>query len=457
MEIPPNIPRPEMWTPESIVQAVKEGFTFLIPFHFNLIEPNGYYIAGQQYICTGVTVGPEHTEIIRLTPEGWMEMLLWFPPGMVPDEAFIGEINENGVGQVWALVDPDDIDWETLNRGWQIKVPRMNPSGIINCGRCGRPGHTRRSPLCPLAEDAPRKKVFFYLTIPRHLARRFPKRSHPPHVTVLHVGDLTSYQWRKVLQAADEVLKTIEPFRVSMVEYDVFLAKDDYKYPHMTVESTALMALHHKLKEAIRDVEVTVKHYGYTPHATLAKIPQEDNYRGPKPTGSWIVNSVVLSGFEDYDYELEEQSAELVQKQAIIMRGVPGSGKTTYLEEHYPEAAVARADDFFTRGGVYRFDPKRAWLAHKICFDNYLTMLRAGLPLVAVDNTNITKSEVSRYYKAAVEHGYQPSIITILEDPEEAFQVGLHDVPREKVFEMQRKLERTKIPEVWYHQIIDFT
>ena len=120
-----NVPRPEMWTPESVVQAVKDGFTFLIPFIWEKGKRSGYYIRGKQYICTGVTVGPEHTEIIRMTPEGWIEMSLWFPPYMVPEDAFIGEINENGVGQVLALVDPSEINWDQLNRGTQIRVPKI--------------------------------------------------------------------------------------------------------------------------------------------------------------------------------------------------------------------------------------------------------------------------------------------------------------------------------------------
>lgn len=124
MEFPENIERPEMWTPESIVQAVQDGFTFLIPFKMGDPpgSPNGYYILGRQYMTFAVTVGPEHTEITRVLPTGWLEMTLWFPPGMVPDEAFIGEINPNGVGQVWAQIDPQDIDWDQLNRGHQIRI-----------------------------------------------------------------------------------------------------------------------------------------------------------------------------------------------------------------------------------------------------------------------------------------------------------------------------------------------
>lgn len=123
MEFKDNTPRPEMWTAESIVQAVRDGFTFMLPFiHEEMFEPNAYYILGVQYSAFGVTVGPKHTEIIRLTPEGFIEMTLWFQPGMVPNKAFIGPITPNGVGKVWAQVDPEDIDWEILNRGTQIRI-----------------------------------------------------------------------------------------------------------------------------------------------------------------------------------------------------------------------------------------------------------------------------------------------------------------------------------------------
>jgi hypothetical protein len=131
MPMPPNTPRPEMWTPESIIQAVNDGFTFLIPFHYDGFDSgNAYYIMGRQYSAFGLTVGPHHTPDMSMTPEGWVEIVMHFRRGMVPDDAFTGKLDERDVGPVVGSIDPSTIDWEQLNGGHQILVSglRRNPT-----------------------------------------------------------------------------------------------------------------------------------------------------------------------------------------------------------------------------------------------------------------------------------------------------------------------------------------
>jgi len=144
-----------MWTLETIVEAVRNGETFLIPFHFNLSEPNGYYILGQQYICTGVAVGPEHTPDIEVTPEDTLSMTLWFPKGMVPNRAFYQPINKQGVGPVHAFIMKEDINWDLLNGGQQIKVRGgwrqllRNPKEKLKyCGQCNQLRQTLEGERC---------------------------------------------------------------------------------------------------------------------------------------------------------------------------------------------------------------------------------------------------------------------------------------------------------------------
>ena len=44
--------------------------------------------------------------------------------------------------------------------------------------------------------------------------------------------------------------------------------------------------------------------------------------------------------------------------QLVIIRGCPGSGKTTYAREHYPSYKCFAADDFFEKNGKYIFNPR---------------------------------------------------------------------------------------------------
>lgn len=124
--MPPNIERPEMWTTGAIVQAVKDGFRFLIPFNpEGLFEPNAYWINGMQASSGVLTVGKDYTPEIELLPNEWIRAKTFFPPDMVPKEAWVGQPSADGrVVGVYLEIDPDTIDWEMLNRGHQIRVRR---------------------------------------------------------------------------------------------------------------------------------------------------------------------------------------------------------------------------------------------------------------------------------------------------------------------------------------------
>lgn len=124
MDLPADIPRPEMWTTAAIVQAVQEGFTFLVPFVLgeSLFSKNAYWIGGRQASAFGFTVGPEHTPEIRLIePDAWIQAKTYFRPEMVPKSAWLEPPNVNGVVPVHVEIDPETVDWDLLNRGRQIQ------------------------------------------------------------------------------------------------------------------------------------------------------------------------------------------------------------------------------------------------------------------------------------------------------------------------------------------------
>lgn len=124
--LPPNIDRPEMWNTAAIVQAVHDGFTFLVPFVMGegLFSPNAYWIKGMQASANGLTVGPDHTPEIDLIDNEWIRAKTFFRPEMVPKEAWLEPPGRHGVVPVYVEIDPDTIDWDLLNRGHQIRVKR---------------------------------------------------------------------------------------------------------------------------------------------------------------------------------------------------------------------------------------------------------------------------------------------------------------------------------------------
>lgn len=102
-------------------------------------------------------------------------------------------------------------------------------------------------------------------------------------------------------------------------------------------------------------------------------------------------------------------------KLLIIIRGLPGSGKTTLahkLSEH-----VFEADQYFVSvvDGIeqYRFDPTQIREAHDYCFSGAKGALEKGFSPVVVSNTNSMYWEYSDYLELAEEHGYVVQIIQV--------------------------------------------
>ena len=103
-------------------------------------------------------------------------------------------------------------------------------------------------------------------------------------------------------------------------------------------------------------------------------------------------------------------------KQVLIMRGVSGSGKSTFTKRH-PDAVIVSADHFFDRIGGY--DKALIKEAHRECYSNYIQALDAGTPKVIVDNTHIEAWEISPLIAYAEYKGYEYQIVEIpLPDPD---------------------------------------
>ena len=89
----------------------------------------------------------------------------------------------------------------------------------------------------------------------------------------------------------------------------------------------------------------------------------------------------------------------------IIMRGLPGSGKSKYVQESIrrdESVTVVSADDYFIDPvtGEYLFDPKRLDAAHRWCFHQFVmaaTVLKKST--IVVDNTNLTRWQIAPYYQ----------------------------------------------------------
>lgn len=135
----------------------------------------------------------------------------------------------------------------------------------------------------------------------------------------------------------------------------------------------------------------------------------------------------------------------------VILRGVSGSGKTTFRKENYPEALICSADSFFyNEKGEYHFDASLLSEAHRSCFAKFLLLLQANHSsniTVVVDNTNATAAEVSPYYMAAEVYSVPTEIVTLICRNEIAAKRNKHGVPLHTIRNMRNKFER--LPVYW--------
>ncbi len=125
------------------------------------------------------------------------------------------------------------------------------------------------------------------------------------------------------------------------------------------------------------------------------------------------------------------------------MRGVPGSGKSTWIKNHLPDYIVrCSADDFFTdpKTGEYKFDPTKLVEAHEYCHRKAENLCRALNSLV-IDNTNIKFWNYQKYLDMAKYYGYTVEIVTLIVDPRVAYQRNIHGVPLETISRMATVLE----------------
>jgi len=130
----------------------------------------------------------------------------------------------------------------------------------------------------------------------------------------------------------------------------------------------------------------------------------------------------------------------------IILRGVPGSGKSTESKK-YSDAYIVSADHYFIGAdGIYRFDMGRIASAHGQCKAKFAAALKAKKPTVIVDNTNTTVKEFKYYVELAKAEGYEVEIIRIDCDPSVAAARNVHGVPKEAVLRMAERLSTSKIP-----------
>ena len=128
----------------------------------------------------------------------------------------------------------------------------------------------------------------------------------------------------------------------------------------------------------------------------------------------------------------------------ILVRGLPGSGKSSFART-FKDALVFAADDFFYRRGEgkYAFDPTLLGEAHLGCQRDTRGALEAGA-VVVVTNTFSQRWELEAYFKIAAEVDTQVTVVDLFDNgltDEELAERGLHGVPQDTIATMRARWE----------------
>ncbi|XP_029139846.1 uncharacterized protein LOC107286820 [Protobothrops mucrosquamatus] len=143
------------------------------------------------------------------------------------------------------------------------------------------------------------------------------------------------------------------------------------------------------------------------------------------------------------------QDKYVFKKRLLILRGLPGSGKTTLshiLLGQSCNGTVFSTDDYFHQiNGCWTYNVSQLGAAHEWNQNRAKEAMDLGRSPIIIDNTNIQAWEMKPYVKAALEKGYhvefhEPDTWWKF-NPEELEKRNKHGVSREKIVQMLERYE----------------
>ena len=138
-------------------------------------------------------------------------------------------------------------------------------------------------------------------------------------------------------------------------------------------------------------------------------------------------------------------------QELIVMRGIPGAGKSTKAKTLVREGVIHSTDTIIERTGDYNGffakmieskDFTALSRAHSTCFTEAVTSMKNGVTPVVIDNTNIKMNEAKNFVKAALTMGYADENIKFVDigtaglTAEVLAERNTHGVPLEKIQQM---------------------
>ena len=125
-----------------------------------------------------------------------------------------------------------------------------------------------------------------------------------------------------------------------------------------------------------------------------------------------------------------------MEKILIIVRGIPGSGKTTFA--NLLGKAICCADDFYMHGGEYKWNAEDIGKAHGWSQRKCRRFMKAQVDTVVVANTSTTEREMQPYMDLARQFSYK--VFSVIVENRHG-NISVHGVPEATLEKMRSRFD----------------
>lgn len=194
-----------------------------------------------------------------------------------------------------------------------------------------------------------------------------------------------------------------------------------------------------------------------------------EKYTGAIPKNSSPPSALIATRIAEHLPINFKKTVDMINKGlrvCVIMRGLPGSGKSFLAHEIIEETVKATenrddhilsADKYFMVRGRYLFKQENLSAAHDFCQRLFTQRASQGMSPLIVDNTNMMYWEMYYYLQVAVQYGYHIEIMepnTPWKSSEKKLALkNIHSVPFESINRMKNKYENGLGVEAMLHAL----
>jgi len=177
----------------------------------------------------------------------------------------------------------------------------------------------------------------------------------------------------------------------------------------------------------------------------------QENYKTEVNTNELVTetDNSTLPGlpYLQFPFLIEDTASSFLSgsKTMFVMRGLPGSGKSTVVKQiqnFHPQSLVCSADQYFiNENGHYEFDASLLKEAHSWCQSKAKEACEADTHIVIIDNTGVKKWELVPYFKMASQNNYA----VVLVEPKTPWKFHVDELLKRNVHKVDRFILNKRI------------